>query len=121
MLTVIALTFFAVFIATLVLRNRLTDSRQLLAPRESSLRLGVQIVCGDCAGNGRQPKRTMLTRFGVCEQCGGTSYVLASEWAVMRRLAQRRAEVAGKTGAGARVLSFDRSTASSIRREKVVV
>jgi hypothetical protein len=122
MLTVIAAMFFAAFITILVLRNNRKDDRQLLAPRNSSVKLGVQIVCGDCAGNGVQPKRTILTRFGVCEQCGGTSYVLASEWAMMRKLAQLRAETAEKSGLAARVLSFDRSAVKNLnRRENVAV
>jgi hypothetical protein len=122
MLAVIAATFFAVLITILVLRNHKKDDRQLFAPRDLSVTLGVQIVCGDCAGTGIQPKRTILTRFGVCEQCGGTSYVLASEWAMMRKLAQLRAETTEKSGLAARVLSFDRATVTDFnRREKVAV
>lgn len=49
-----------------------------LAPREESLRMKVQIICGDCAGLERLPRRTFLTRKGHCEQCGGHSFVLAS-------------------------------------------
>lgn len=121
MLAIIAATL-AIFTTILILRNRKTDSRQLLAPRESAIKLSVQIVCGDCAGSGVQPKRTMLTRFGVCEQCGGTSYVLASEWAMMRLIAQRRAEATEKPVLTARVLSFDRSAAPNFsRREEVAV
>ncbi len=49
-----------------------------LAPREESLTMKVQIICGDCAGVERLPKKTFLTRKGECEQCGGHSFVLAS-------------------------------------------
>jgi len=49
-----------------------------VAPREESLRLKVQIICGDCAGFDRLPRRTFLTRKGQCEQCGGHSFILAS-------------------------------------------
>lgn len=39
----------------------------------------VQIICGDCAGDAIIPERTFMDRFGRCERCGGSSYMLASE------------------------------------------
>jgi hypothetical protein len=36
------------------------------------------IVCGDCAGDSPNPRKTLLTREGRCSGCGGRSYVLAS-------------------------------------------
>ncbi len=36
------------------------------------------IVCGDCAGDSNNPRKTLLTREGRCANCGGNSYVLAS-------------------------------------------
>ncbi len=36
------------------------------------------IVCGDCMGDDLLPRKTHLTDSGVCAQCGGRSYVLAS-------------------------------------------
>jgi len=45
------------------------------------LRLGVQIICGDCCGDSDRPVKTYLDQFGRCGQCGGRSYVLASAYA----------------------------------------
>src|SRR5262245_60819202 len=39
----------------------------------------VQIICGDCSGEGIRPVKTFMDRHGQCERCGGASYVLASE------------------------------------------
>ena len=51
----------------------------------------VQIICGDCSGEGVSPKKTFMDRFGKCDHCGGASYVLASERGLMlrRSMAQR--------------------------------
>lgn len=51
----------------------------------------VQIICGDCSGEGVSPKKTFMDRSGQCDQCGGASYVLASERGLMLRqkMAQR--------------------------------
>lgn len=38
------------------------------------------IVCGNCAGEGELPHKTFLTREGRCDNCGGNSYVFASEF-----------------------------------------
>ena len=45
----------------------------------------VQIVCGDCSGEGVSPRKTFMDRFGKCDHCGGASYVLASERGLMLR------------------------------------
>jgi DnaJ-class molecular chaperone len=39
----------------------------------------MQIVCGDCGGDGLLPRRTFLTSSGDCDRCGGRSYELASK------------------------------------------
>jgi hypothetical protein len=51
----------------------------------------VQIICGDCAGEGISPMKTFMDRHGHCEVCGGASYILASERGLSMRhaLAQR--------------------------------
>jgi len=122
MLTVIAATLFAILIVVWVLTSRNRDTSQLIEPRNSSLEVSVQIVCGDCAGSNRHPRRTLLTCAGVCEQCGGMSYVLASEWAMMRLAAGRSAQIESRPRATARVLSFDRQTASrAVSRERVAI
>ena len=61
-----------------VLKIRWNDSGQLLEPRASVLSIGVQIICGDCSGDGERPMKTYLSRTGNCYQCGGHSYILAS-------------------------------------------
>ena len=38
-----------------------------------------QIVCGDCAGDGLLPVKTLLTSDGTCSRCAGRKYVLASK------------------------------------------
>lgn len=46
-----------------------------------------QIVCGHCAGNNPIIQKTLLTVHGLCQNCGGRSYILASELAARRRAA----------------------------------
>lgn len=120
MLTLIAATTFAILIAVLVLSSRNRDSHQLTKLHHPPLEVSVQIVCGDCAGSGSRPRRTLLTRSGACEQCGGTSYVLASEWAMMRLIARKGAQVKDRPYTPARVLSFE-TAPRAVRREKVAV
>lgn len=38
----------------------------------------VQIICGNCAGFDLLPRPTRLTKAGVCWDCGGRSYVVAT-------------------------------------------
>jgi len=52
--------------------------RKLSEPRANMLTIGVQIICGDCSGDAERPVRTYLDRSGNCAQCGGRSYMLAS-------------------------------------------
>ena len=47
-------------------------------PRAQTLTIGVQIICGDCSGDAESPIKTYLNRVGDCAQCGGRSYMLAS-------------------------------------------
>ena len=47
-------------------------------PHANQLRIGVQIICGDCAGGAESPVKTYLDRRGTCAQCGGRSFMLAS-------------------------------------------
>jgi hypothetical protein len=46
-----------------------------------------QIICGNCAGQGELPRKTLLTEQGLCADCGGRSYQLASDLEVWRRVA----------------------------------
>jgi len=49
----------------------------LVTPRAGSV-LRTMIVCGDCAGDDANPRKTLLAADGTCSECGGRSYVLAS-------------------------------------------
>jgi hypothetical protein len=40
--------------------------------------MAVQIICGDCSGDDGSPRKTYLDPRGQCNQCGGSSYILAS-------------------------------------------
>ena len=102
---------------TYILTRRLdqSDSSQLSEARNSILKVGVQIVCGDCAGDNYTPVRTLLDNKGQCDQCGGRSYVLASNLALSAVLA-RRSRFADR-----RVLSFETGSRRVDRSTKVAV
>jgi len=40
----------------------------------------IEIICGDCCGDGTWPKATRATVFGTCSVCGGRSYVNAESF-----------------------------------------
>lgn len=42
-------------------------------PRETPM----EIVCGDCAGDGTYPRKTVLMSDGTCADCGGRFFVCA--------------------------------------------
>jgi hypothetical protein len=42
------------------------------------VRIGIQIICGDCSGDADRPIKTYLDLHGNCARCGGRSYLLAS-------------------------------------------
>ncbi len=101
-------------------------SAQLLTSRSYLQTLGVQIVCGDCAGESKLPMRTFLDVHGNCSQCAGTSYVPASTLGVHMLLA-RQTQMYGnqsylyemETGAdshSSRVVSFKEHLASRTER-----
>lgn len=74
-----------------LLSRRFQDQTTLSQPAREILRLGVQIICGDCCGDSARPVKTYLDQFGKCEQCGGRSYVLASAYARERMMGFSRA------------------------------
>lgn len=39
----------------------------------------LMIICGDCAGDRQNPRKTLLAGNGTCGHCGGRSYVLAAK------------------------------------------
>ena len=72
--------------AAYLLSKRFQDHATLSRPPIDILRLGVQIICGDCCGDSVRPMKTYLDQFGRCVQCGGRSYVLASVYARERMM-----------------------------------
>ena len=75
---ILAISVFA-FVVTYILKSgRALDNSRLIEPRTEPLTVGIQIICGDCSGEGERPKKTYLDRHGNCTQCGGHSYMLAS-------------------------------------------
>lgn len=123
MLTIIVATVIALGLASLVLlKSRVTDPAQLDQPRPALLTIGVQIICGDCSGEGSLPIKTYLNRYGSCGQCGGNSYLLASSVAINTLLARaarvRDLQIASSQG---RVLPFEAPAARTSRSEKIAV
>ncbi|HWN99246.1 MAG TPA: hypothetical protein VNS63_08255 [Blastocatellia bacterium] len=81
MLSIIVASTAALFFSWLVVRRSSSFPLQVEHRSSEVLTVAVQIVCGDCAGEGERPVRTCLDQSGRCARCGGTSYVLASELA----------------------------------------
>jgi hypothetical protein len=79
MISIVVATVIALAITGVItIWSRKSDPAQLNEPRTSLLSLGVQIICGNCAGEGEIPQKTYLDRYGNCEKCGGQSYMLAA-------------------------------------------
>lgn len=75
------IAFTSVFTLALIYtltRNYSIDSSQLTEPRPAAVIMGVQIICGNCAGEADPHIKTYLDRLGHCTQCGGRSYILAA-------------------------------------------
>ena len=77
MLEIIAASTFAVAL-TVVMKSHKYGTSRLSESRALMQTIGVQIICGDCSGNDDFPLKTYLSRDGLCAQCGGRSYILAS-------------------------------------------
>jgi len=123
MFTLLVTAAIALTLAYIALnRSRSIDCDQLAQPRATPLTMGVQIICGDCGGEGYQPKRTYLSRNGNCAQCGGSSYVLASIVACQRAQAraQRLREVQALSRSG-RVIPFEAPGARAPMPERIAV
>jgi len=52
--------------------------RDYLSERRGLPVLGVQIICGDCSGEGARPIKTYMDLHARCATCGGKSFMLAS-------------------------------------------
>ena len=100
----LSLTILALILACLALQYSKPDSSRRLE-RYEPLMVGVQIICGDCSGDGMRPQRTFLDSSGNrCAQCGGTSYTLASTLAAISL--QGRTAPSSMAPRSARVLSI---------------
>jgi hypothetical protein len=122
MLIIIAAAVIALGLTSLlILKGPKTDHSQLSEPRTAIPTMGVQIICGDCAGDGLIPYKTYLDHNGNCQHCGGHSYELASTLAV-HALQMRAARLAESQSASnsRRVIPFE-APARASRSEKIAV
>jgi hypothetical protein len=123
MLIITAATIIALALAYFTLRKtNQHDPAQLAQPRASLLTIGVQIICGDCSGSDDRPVKTYLDIHGNCSQCGGHSYILASNRAVYAQqlIATRMADQQSAMSNG-RVLPFESPAMRVARAEKIAV
>lgn len=120
MLTIIWATAISLALTLLViLKTRRTDPAQIDQTHGALLMVGVQIICGDCSGEGESPVRTYMDRYGNCAQCGGHSYLLASSVALnSASLRAARMVQAYSAASNGRVLPFE---ARGSRSEKIAV
>ena len=114
MLSIIGAAAIALLVTLIVLVRQREDSSRLAGPRAPLPTMGVQIICGDCAGKEGAPRKTFVNRHGRCDNCGGSSYVLASSMAVagLRHSASRFSKQTGERRDN-RVLLFDKRAAES--------
>ena len=86
MIAIVAATFIVLNVKTNIRRREYVQ-----ADKPTLHYSAVQIICGDCSGEGISPLKTFMDRHGHCELCGGASYILASERGLSLRhaLAQR--------------------------------
>lgn len=109
MLTImVAVSFTLGLVCAFLMRFKTADPSQLQQSRASLLTVGVQIICGNCSGEGVHPVKTYIDRSGRCAQCGGTSYLLASAVAansvILREARLRDRQIAASHG---RVIPFE--------------
>jgi hypothetical protein len=122
MLTIISAAAICLALALLVVfKTRQTDYAQVDETHGAFLMVGVQIICGNCSGEGESPVRTYMDRYGNCAQCGGHSYLLASSLALnSSALRAARMVQAYSAASNGRVLPFEARTRGS-RSEKIAV
>lgn len=120
---VVAATALALGLAcAFLMMFRATDPAQLQQARTELLRVGVQIICGNCSGDGDHPVKTYMDRSGSCARCGGNSYLLASAVAanslVLRQARLLERQIASSHG---RVIPFEVPASRASRSEKIAV
>ncbi len=101
---------------------RTSDPAQLQQSRSELLRVGVQIICGNCSGDDNHPVKTYMDLSGSCGRCGGNSYLLASAVAanslVLRQARLLERQIASSHG---RVIPFEVPASRASRSEKIAV
>ena len=111
-------------IATVFVLGYLFTTRQeeLTGERTPLVSMEVQIICGDCCGDGEHPIKTYLNRKGNCDRCGGHSYVLASDLALhaLHKRAMKLAENQSAPNKG-RVIPFELPEQRTTRDNKIAV
>jgi hypothetical protein len=120
---IMPITLIIIILVWAYLRLRGGDSRQLIEPRPAPPTRGIQIICGNCSGEEGTPRKTYMDRFGNCAQCGGRSFMLASDRGLYLRrlLAERMPENGGRLNE-ARVLPFGRpSGGRTMHTEKIAI
>ena len=97
MLIITIVSAFALSLTYFLTKSHGSDSSQLIGARSELVTTGIQIICGDCSGEDDMPVKTYLDMLGNCSQCGGHSYILASnrfiytQQLVSKRLLQYKA------------------------------
>jgi hypothetical protein len=123
MLTIMVATAFALGLACAFLMTfRTADPAQLQHSHAELLRVGVQIICGNCSGEDGHPVKTYMDRSGSCAHCGGNSYLLASAVAansvVLRQARLLERQIASSNG---RVIPFEAHASRGSRSERIAV
>jgi len=113
MLIITATVIIALVIVSVVLTSHKPDPAQLNEPRGSLPMMGIQIVCGNCAGDEFRPRRTYLDRSGNCSECGGHSYLLASN-IYGHTPASQEVQRVDRIVVNAKVLAFDSARVNKI-------
>lgn len=123
MLTIMVATAFALgLVCAFLMTLRTADPAQLQHSRPELLKVGVQIICGNCSGDGDHPVKTYMDRSGSCALCGGNSYLLASAVAansiVLRQARLLERQIASSNG---RVIPFEVPASRTSRSERIAV
>jgi hypothetical protein len=114
----------AIALGWVYLRPRLADPARLAEPHLSLPAFnGIQIICGDCAGEAEFPKKTYMDRFGHCAQCGGSNFMLAADRGLYaQKLRAARLSGYERAAKESRVLPFEaRFPARAVQAEKIAV
>jgi hypothetical protein len=118
MVILIAATAIVLTAGLFFLSAKRFNSTGLRYKHSTMVALGVQIICGDCAGDGETPRKTYLDQTGRCCVCGGQSFVLASTAALNSLRAVARIVGYESSDSSRRVLPFE-SPNSRGRSEKI--